>query len=116
MFHVFWFWTMHVGWVQKRTLETSTSDRMISVVVKYELCCVFSAGKEEKAIDVGGFKAKNMDTMPMKDHVKECKIWAQNAEIWPKTICQDPSHPAFILMNSICMKSCYVRAVSVTCI
>ena len=81
---------------------------------KYSIVC--SSGKEEKAINVGGYgSASNKDEKPMKDHVKECKIWAQNAEIWPKTICQDPSHPAFILMNSVCMKSCYVRAVSGTC-
>ena len=73
---------------------------------------MFSAGKEEKAIDVGGYgSAPNKDETPMKDHVKECKIWARLGKTGLNA-CQDPSHPAFILMNSICMKSCYVRAVS----
>ena len=43
----------------------------------------------------------------IKDHVKECKKWANNS---PES-CENPKNPSFVLMNSACMKSCNVRKV-----
>ena len=37
MFRMFWFWTMHAGWVQNKTHETSTSERMISGVCQLQM-------------------------------------------------------------------------------